>query len=171
MIEFDLEVNNRQIAAYFDQLRDHLTTMGPVMQRIGEVMLHSTQKRFISGQGPDGTSWAPKSDATIAAYLARKETVDFRPLFGPSGDLSSQIYYQVAADGNSVAIGSSMIYAAVQQFGAKKGAFGATARGGKIPWGDIPARPFLGLSSGDEDNLRTLLVWWLDRATAANQKD
>ncbi len=33
--------------------------------------------------------------------------------------------------------------AAVLQFGAREGQFAATKRGGKIPWGDIPAWRYL----------------------------
>lgn len=42
-----------------------------------------------------------------------------------------------------------MEYAAAQQFGMKKGYAGANKRGSPIPWGDIPARPFLGISDHD----------------------
>ena len=50
---------------------------------------------------------------------------------------------------NELLIGSPRIYASTHQFGAKKGAFGQTARGAPIPWGDIPACLFLGISDDD----------------------
>ncbi|MFN7004093.1 MAG: phage virion morphogenesis protein [Roseinatronobacter sp.] len=164
MIEWDVKVDDSQIATLFDQLRERLGDMTPVMQDIGELMITSTKQRFVAGQGPDGTAWEPKSDATIAAYTARGDTPDFRPLFGPSKRLSNEISYRVGPDGTSVEWGSSLIYAAVQQFGAAKGAFGEDARGSSIPWGNIPARPFLGLSSDDESNLKAVLVEWLQSA-------
>lgn len=166
MIEFDIEVNDDQIATFFTQLRDRLTNMTPLMQDIGEMMVDSTKQRFIAGEDPDGNEWAAKSEATIAAYHARGDTPDFRPLFGPSKRLSSEVSYRVGPGGQRVEWGSSLIYAAVHQFGAKKGAFGETTSGGKIPWGDIPARPFLGLSSDDEDKLKALLLEWLESASA-----
>ena len=46
--------------------------------------------------------------------------------------------------GNSLEVGSTVEYSAVQQFGAKKGSLGPNA-----PWGNIPARPFLGISAAD----------------------
>lgn len=55
-----------------------------------------------------------------------------KPLIGESRSLSNQ--FHVKADGNSVTIGNSMIYAAIQQFGGQAG------RGKKVT---IPARPFL----------------------------
>ena len=47
-----------------------------------------------------------------------------------------------------VIAGTNKVYAATHQFGAERGEFGADRRGRPIPWGDIPARPFLGV--GDE---------------------
>ena len=49
---------------------------------------------------------------------------------------------------------SPSIYAHVgtHQFDALKGAFGTTSRGGPVPRGDIPKRPFLGLSGGSHRN-------------------
>lgn len=185
MIELDVSIDDRQIAIFFDQLRDRLSDMTPVMQDIGELMVDSTKQRFTAGQGPDGTAWAPKSEATIAAYMARGDTPDFRPLFGPSRRLSNEISWRVGPGGQSVEWGSSLIYAGVQQLGAQQGEFGA--RMGRtrpsekrpqgqdyfmtIPWGDIPARPFLGVSTDDEDKLKSVLIEWLEGAGAAEKRD
>ena len=43
----------------------------------------------------------------------------------------------------------------MQQFGAKRGQFGAA------PWGDIPARPFLGASDDDQANIVRLVRSYL----------
>jgi phage gpG-like protein len=69
-----------------------------------------------------------------------------RPLID-GGDLARQIIKTV--QGNTLLVGSTMIYSAVQQFGQKQGESGSTKRGSPIPWGDIPARPFLGISDQD----------------------
>lgn len=55
------------------------------------------------------------------------------------------------------------------QFGARKGEFGAysgTNRkghpySGVAPWGDIPARPYLGLSQEDQVTIHALLADYL----------
>ena len=52
-------------------------------------------------------------------------------------------------------MGTNLVYATTHQFGALKGQFGFAAfdtRAGafEIPWGDIPARPFLGISADTE---------------------
>lgn len=94
-----------------------------------------------------------------------------KPLIGHSRSLSTQIRYQV--ESGVLVIGSSMEYARVQQEGAKQGEFGrviatnlsrwrkfdekdfrrysGTKKGHPVPWGDIPARPFLGISNEDRE--------------------
>ncbi|WP_409934431.1 phage virion morphogenesis protein [Tepidimonas sp.] len=37
------------------------------------------------------------------------------------------------------------------------GTFGATKRGGKIPWGDVPARPFMGISDDDRSAILDII--------------
>lgn len=151
-----IEINDAAITAALAELAAKLTDMTPIMQDIGEGLTASTKDRFAKGVAPDGTAWAKNSPVT----LARKK--DTRPLFGstPAGAaLHSQIFYEAGQD--YVEVGSNKVYAAVQQFGAEKGAFGAFIGKDKlgrdhfhsIPWGDIPARPFLGVSEDDETEI------------------
>ena len=42
-----------------------------------------------------------------------------------------------------------MVYSAMQNYGQKKGASGSMKNGAPIPWGDVPPREFIGLSSDD----------------------
>ncbi|MFN3575376.1 MAG: phage virion morphogenesis protein [Tabrizicola sp.] len=160
-----IDIKDNEIPAALARLSAALSDLAPAFEEIGEIVLASTRLRFAQGVAPDGSRWAPKSRTTLLRYGARSSNrIDVRPLFGPSGSLSSQIYYEAGPD--SLQWGSPLIYAATQQFGAKKGAFGRTSRNGPIPWGDIPARPFLGLSAEDETNILTSLGDWLERATA-----
>lgn len=157
-----VEIKEDEITAALTRLSAALSDMTPVMQEIGEVMVDSTKQRFPLGVAPDGSRWAPKSRTTLNRYGARTSNrVDVRPLFGPSGALSSQIFYEVTPD--SVSWGSPMIYAATQQFGAAQGAFGRTRRNGPIPWGNIPARPFLGVSAEDGTNILDTIAEALTR--------
>lgn len=148
----EIQITKDEITGALTRLSAHLSDLTPVMQEIGEILVDSTKQRFGQGVSPDGIRWAPKSPVTLAKYGARTSNrIDIRPLFGPSGALSSQIFANATAD--SVEVGSPMIYAATQQFGAAQGAFGRTSRNGPIPWGNIPARPFLGISAEDEVNI------------------
>lgn len=131
----------RRAAAALDDLT-------PLMQSIGRLMVERTKENFKTGTGPDGTAWAPRSQTTLDAYAARGDTPKGGPLVGVTRALSTTIAYE--ADPAGVSWGSNMIYAAVMQFGAAQGAFGKTSRGGPIPWGDIPARPYLGIGAEDQ---------------------
>lgn len=156
-----LEVENDQITPALAQVAAALGNPLSLFQDLGEYLVKSTTDRFPTGRAPDGSVWAPKSPVTLAAYGARKSNrVDRRPLFGPSGALSSTINYEAFPD--RLEWGSPMIYAAVQQLGAAKGAFGQTSRGAPIPWGNIPARPFAGISAEDEVQMIDIVGEWFE---------
>ena len=129
----------------------------PAMRDIGEYLVRTTRDRFSAEEAPDGTPWAPLSEAT----KARKRR-NAGKILTLDGHLQGQLVYRESAD--QVEVGSPRIYGGVHQFGAKKGAFGSTSRGTPIPWGDIPARPFLGLSDADRDEVRDLLIDYIESA-------
>lgn len=146
-------VENDEITPALERLSAALGDMLPVMQDLGEYFVDSTTKRFPTGRAPDGSVWAPKSPVTIAARGGRRTNrLDTRPLFGPSGALSSTIAYEAFPD--RVEWGSPMVYAAMQHFGGSKSAFPHL-------WGDIPARPFLGVSAEDEVQILDIIGDWL----------
>lgn len=148
-----------EVTPLLDRLQLHLGDMTSVMEDLGELLVEQTKERFKSGTGPDGTRWAPTSETTLDAYRARRERADPRPLLGPTKRLSDDVFSQ--AGPSSVEWGSSLIYSAVMHFGAAKGAFGQTSRGSSIPWGDIPARPWLGVAEDDEPEIIATLQNWL----------
>ena len=159
MIELTLK---EDASAKLDEAASLLDDLTPVMNDIGEYMAEATRKRFAAGVGPDGVPWAPKSPATIEA--ARRDPLrgnDPRPLHG-LGSLKGSIAHRAGPD--HVEIGANRIYAGVMQFGADRGAFGATATGSAIPWGDIPARPFLGIDDTDSDVIVAAVSDWIRQA-------
>ena len=161
---FKLEINDTAANAALDALAEVLDDLTPAMQEIGEFLVRTTKLRFVEGASPGGAAWAPKSQTTKDAYRRRGDRVDDRPLFGPSGALSGTIFSIPSSQ--SVEVGSPMIYSAVMQRGAAQGAFGRSSRGGPIPWGDIPARPFIGLSDSDQVGVQDIVAEYL--AAAAN---
>ena len=153
--------------------------MRPVLLEIGEDMAESTKGRFATATGPDGTAWAPNSALTLARYsanFARKKDGEFtkrsaaklaakKPGTGETRALGTTINYQLQGD-DAVAIGSPMVYAGTFHYGAKSGEFGfgfyKTREGSfPLPWGDIPARPFLGASDEDKANIVDLVNSYL----------
>ena len=143
-----VEFNAKPVFDALAKARELLEDMTPIHQDIGEYMLQATRDRFRRGEGPDDVAWRPKSATTLAKYLARGDGNRPKPLIGPSGRLSTEI--AVYAGRDSVEIGSALEYSAVMQHGAVKGAFGRDSRNHPIPWGTIPARPWLGISETDE---------------------
>lgn len=161
MLRVDLKSD--EAFAALDRLDGALDDMSPVMSEIGEQLLQTTEARFDEGKAPDGSAWAPKSQTTIDAYVRRGKTVDHRPLWGPGEGIRLAKSFHSAHGRSWVEIGTNAIQSAVMNFGAKKGAFGKTKGGASIPWGDIPARPFLGLSELDGENIVDTVEEWLER--------
>jgi phage virion morphogenesis protein len=169
-----IEVDDREVRQALDDLRRRSSNMKPAMHAIGDHLHSSTLERFTTLRGPDGTPWKPNTRATIEAFarktlLAKRDWRKDGRLSKPGaaklaakkpltaeGRLSAMGNFHIEYGQDYALVGTNIKYAAVQQFGAKAGAFGAkadafgaTKRGGKIPWGDIPARPFMGISGDD----------------------
>lgn len=166
MIKIDITDNGVQKA--LTRLANTGASLHPALNEIGEFLVDSTKQRFATSTAPDGTRWAPNTETTILMYLGRYRgsfskrdgrltkkgagrVSGKRPLIGETGDLARQFDHKV--DGkDTLYIGSTMPYAATQQFGAKRHQFK-----GKAPWGDIPARPFLGLSDSDRSTILDII--------------
>jgi len=134
-----VEIDDHAIREALKRLQAQAGNIEPALADISEYLTESTKQRFVDGKAPDDTDWAENRPATIARKKGDK------PLIGESKALSTILFGDITA--NTLLFGSPMEYAAVQQFGAKKHSF----TGGKSPFGDIPARPFLGISNKDED--------------------
>lgn len=157
MIKIDLD--DRSVLNALNGLLRAGADLQPALQDIGEYLVVATRDRFRDGVAPDGAPWAPNSPVTTARR--GKGAAGKRPLIGETRQLSTRIVSRVTA--HTVEVGSPLEYAAVHQFGAGKGQFGRSKRG-PIPWGDIPARPFLGLSEEDRREVLDILQEHLERA-------
>ncbi|HYW05015.1 MAG TPA: phage virion morphogenesis protein [Gammaproteobacteria bacterium] len=146
-----ITVDDAQVLERLQQLLDTVTDPRPALRDAGEALLRSTRHRFDTQTAPDGHPWAPLSPATVARKKKNKDKI-----LVLDGYLRGTLNYQVVG-GTTLELGSPMIYAGTQQFGAHKGQYGSTRRGSPIPWGDIPARPFLGLSAGDKREVLAIL--------------
>ena len=103
-----------------------------IMDVIGRYLVGSTQRRFERERAPDATPWL-KSARAIA---------DGGRTLTATGRLRISIAHTVTDGGRAVEVGSSVVYAAVHQFG------GRTGRGRRTR---IPARPYLGIDEHDRD--------------------
>ncbi|MDF0377688.1 phage virion morphogenesis protein [Methylophilus sp. YYY-1] len=137
----ELTWQNRAVLAALGRLAEGAANPRPAFLAIGEDWVESTKRRFDTGTAPDGSQWAPNKPTTLARKKGNQPLV-------AGGTLRDQIAYEADAEG--VTIFSTKEYSATQQLGAEKGSFGRTKRNSPIPWGDIPARPYIGISPDDE---------------------
>ena len=145
-----VELDDTEVRQALNRLIAAASDMSPLMRDIGEHLLNTTRDRFVDQAAPDGTPWAPLSEAT-----KRRKRRNRDKILTERGFLRGNLTYQAGSD--EVVVGSPTIYAGTHQFGAERGAFGSTPGGAPIPWGTIPARPFLGVSDDDASEIRVLV--------------
>lgn len=109
-----------------------------LMPRLGEYLLRSTRERFKSQTAPDGTAW----EALAPRTLKRKK---YNPdkVLTERGFLRKGMAWQLL-NKTTVEVGSNLVYAATHQFGR----------------GNIPPRPFLGLSDQDKRKIDAIIRSW-----------
>lgn len=159
-------INDNDARSALQGLMDSIGNIDPALKEIGEVLIDSTKQRFRTTTAPDGSQWERNTEATLRNYANRFKTSRTKkgrlskkgreriankpPGTGESKQLQKQIFYNVRS--GELEVGSPLIYAPTFHYGAKKGQFGKGA-----PWGDIPAREFLGLSSDDEVSIQAII--------------
>ncbi len=174
-----IEVEDAEVQRVLRRTLNAVKRPQPLLKAIGEVLVGSTKPRFQTSTGPDGTRWQENSPTTLLEDLRRRSGIHDKetgkrvgtkngyylkrgddkgrlskrsgsilaakkPLIGEGKALSLRINYQVV--GESVHVGTPEAYGAMQHFGGKKSQF-------KHLWGDIPARPFLGVSDHDRESI------------------
>ncbi len=153
-MDIKIKLQDQQLRRLLNRLVKRGDDLSPAMDAISGVLADVVEESFDKEQAPDGTAWAKLSSVTIARR--QKSGRGTGKILQQTGRLAQSI---VAAHGSDFAqAGTNVIYAATHQFGAKKGQFGTTKRGAPIPWGDIPARSFLGLSDEGRDEIIEILT-------------
>jgi len=156
-----VEIHSEELRRHLEKVADRIGNKA-LLAAAGSIVRESVRTNFAAGGRP--TKWK--------AIKAR----DGQPL-RDTGRLQNSITSQVSGD--AVYVGTNVKYAAVHQFGAKKGSFGTVVarvrehqrtRGGKtytvrphtrkqrLPWGDIPARPFLMVHDEDRVEIEAILA-------------
>lgn len=114
------------------QLTQKLGDLTPLMDAIGGILESSTRQRFNDKQAPSGVKWADLMPSTQAKKANNNILVQ-------SGDLMASITHHVNA--TSTTVGTPKIYGVYHQFGTS----------------DMKARPFLGLSDEDKEDIYDLI--------------
>jgi len=178
-VSLNIKINDHGVQKLLNDIQRRMGNLTPVMKIIGQIVRTSIVRNFEKGGRP--TKWKPLSTATQARRKGRAKILMDR---GMGGGLAGSIHDRAEKD--KVTIGTNKIYAATHQFGAKKGSFGtieanikthlrkmtqafgrpvkprkvtvrAHTRKMKLPWGDIPARPFMAVQPEDWDEIRESL--------------
>jgi len=138
----DITVDDAEIRAGLRDLEDKIGNLQPFFRDIGEALLNSTRERFNTMRAPDGTPWASLSPG----YASRKrKNADL--ILVLNGYLHGLLTVQTSKD--TLRIGTPLPYGATHQVGDASR--------------HIPARPFLGLSESDTQDILDALEEWLAR--------
>lgn len=167
MLTIDL-TNDSALAGLQEVLR-RAENLRPVLKEIGDDQTEAIKGRFVTATAPDGTPWAPNRPVTLERYAeifgkddrekdgslnkrGATRLANKKPLTGESKSLGTTIDYQVGD--TTVTIGSPEVYANMQHYGGKKSEFPHL-------WGDIPARPFMGVSDTEREHIVDLVRTYL----------
>ena len=130
-----------------------------LMEDIGTHLTRSAMTRIDrTNVGPDGVQWT----------MSRRVQNKGGKTLLDSHRLRNSIHFEAGPD--FVEVGSDVIYSAVHQLGAAVGAFGrwqhfgpnGEDRSRPLPFGSIPARPYLGVSNEDRSVIADLVNIYFD---------
>jgi phage virion morphogenesis protein len=155
-----LQVADRPALDALATLLRRVADLAPAMRDSADVMARPAESAFHHERDPaSGERWHPLAASTIA----RREAAGHwpGPLLQVTGHLATSLQREYGRD--YAAVGTNVVYAAAQHFGMPRGYAGRTRRGAPIPWGDLPPRPFLGLSAEDRREILDLLQDYLSR--------
>lgn len=146
MAGYSIRVTGDQAALQaFGEMGRRAQAPRPVWDAIGRALAVSTQHRFETLTGPDGTPWPPSIRALLTGGRTMTDTAQLR----------NSITWEPSDQG--VAVGTNLIKAAILQFGgtiqARMAQFLTFMVGGHFVHKrevTIPARPFLGIDHADE---------------------
>ncbi|ELR65856.1 phage virion morphogenesis protein [Photobacterium marinum] len=138
-----------QIQKQINQLIQKGTNLQPAFQDIGEMLLISHSDRWEKQISPDGTPWAPLSEG----YKQRKKK---------NQDIILVLNHHLGRELNYLAqpqlfeFGTNYEYGAIHHFG------GSTEM--RPPNVAVPARPWLGVSNDDLEEIYQILGDFLQQA-------
>ena len=155
---------------------------GDLLPQLGEYLQRSTTERFEEGnqKAPDGTPWQE-----LKPRYAQRKKYNKDRILTLRGYLGNYIRYRITGPG-TVEVGSNRKYAAIHQLGgtieqhaqSRKMRYRSVA--GRVLFAgrrhkkvterwvtrgayqvNIPARPFLGISTADDAEIRRIILDWV----------
>ena len=156
-----VKIDDEAVFKMFKMQEANARNAAPVMKSIKQDMDTRREIGARLQQDPEGKPWKPLSPVTLNKRKTRKiSPTSSTRILEDIGRLRAS--FASKSDHNSAQIGTNLKYAPTQQFGAKKGQYGRTKNGRPIPWGDIPARPMIGITAKQRAGyLRRINNWIL----------
>lgn len=184
MANIKIEIDDQAVMAAFNRLLAAGEDPSQTLRWIGERLAESTRQRFERSVDPEGRPWKPLARGTYEGLVAgakgnvtkggklsargAERVAGRKPLIGETRALSTTINYQLEGS-NAVLIGTPMEYGFVHQFGGKKTYTilpkhkqalawpGGAHPVKKVVHPPLPARPFLGVSNEDREQITQIL--------------
>lgn len=150
-VTIEIEVQDEEVLSVFERLLARVDDPAPALAQIGEYGVRSTRIRIEDQNAYDPVEiW----DSLSPRYRQSKMKQAHHPddILILYGDMVGTLAKQ--ADSEQVAWGSGREYAAAQQLGREDI--------------NLPARPFLGLSAIDRDQVLAIMASWLGGAWGAS---
>lgn len=142
----EIKIDNKEVEQKLQELAKKSSNLKPLMKNIAGIFASATEDNFAEEGRPD--KWIDLSEVT----KKQRKKIGKYPgqILQVTGQLASSVntYY----DNDSAVIGSNLAYAAIHQLGGQAG------KNKKVT---IPARPYLKLTSDDEEEIFKLLFEYI----------
>lgn len=175
-LSVDVKITGPDTLARIDAAMDDTADL---VARVGSYLTGVTRDRFDSQTGPDGSAWQP-----LQPRYQRRKKQNKDKILTLSGYLRGYIRWQPDGD-DAVRVGTNAKYGGIHQFG---GAIQQPARQSTVHFGagkakhlfvkqkkakrsmavsigahqvNMPARPYLGINAGDQEQIRLRVMDWL----------
>jgi phage virion morphogenesis protein len=149
-----IEIDDHEILEALTRLARNIDHLEPALAEIGAAGVDDIKLHFVDQQDPDGNAWEPLSDVTKERRRQGRGSGSAE-ILRDTGLLKESIAYHVGD--YAVEIGSDRAYANMMHFGGEKADY-------PWLWGDIPARPFVGMSEELRAQILDILHDYLERA-------
>lgn len=167
---------NTNFFEYLKETQKKFTHLKKYFDLVGEALLLSTDQRYRLQISPLGVRWAPNSHVTIQRYISKRRgftkpskgksrtlnvkgllSLQSKQILRDRGTLQDLMHYRSTNKklfvGPSIAASS---YSRMMHFGGKKVNYPKL-------WGDIPARPYLGVTKADKAKMIKLFGTYLNK--------
>lgn len=152
MANITISFNDKDVNQALHALQEKVINLRPMLLKIGELLQESTEDRLNSGKNVDPTG---KPWVTLQPWYQEQKKRNQGKILSLNGHLADSINHDVI-NGNTVIVGTNKEYAAIHQFGGAirpKTAKALNVGGRAVKKVTIPARPFLGVSNQDKENI------------------